>query len=321
MRGVRHRYVPLFWRLFLPNAAVLGVACVVLIVEPANGRIPALVGGLGVMLAIDLVLMRRAVGPLERLTDLMRRVDPLRPGERLPGDAPRSEVSVLADAFNGMLDRLEDERRDSAQRALSEREQERRRVAEALHDQIGQDLTATSLHLARVADRLDADGAAQVTAVREHVLATVEEVRRLARELRPEGLDELGLVPALVNMLERLAASTDVRIARDLDRDLPRLTPNAQLVVYRVAQESCTNAVRHGRPTTIEVSLAVEDGQVVLCVLDDGVGVTADVASDGGIRTMRERAVLLGAELSIGPRDTGPGTRVRLAFDPVTMPA
>src|SRR5918998_2484162 len=99
--------IPLFWRLFVPNACVLVVACVVLIVEPANGRIVSLVGGLAIMLAVNLFLMRRAFAPLTRLMATMNRVDPLRPGERVPLVGPPSEVTVLAREFNAMLDRIE----------------------------------------------------------------------------------------------------------------------------------------------------------------------------------------------------------------------
>jgi two-component system sensor histidine kinase UhpB len=311
------RYVPLLWRLFVPNAVVLSVACLVLIVEPANGRIPALVGGLAVLLLVDLALMRRIFRPLERLTELTRRVDPLRPGARIPPGGPASEVSVLAAAFNDMLDRLEDERRESARRMLDEREHERRRVADELHDQIGQQLTEVALQTARVAAVAPPEAAGPLQDIHASMLDGIEDVRRLARELRPEGLDALGLVPALVNMLERLSESTGVRIVRDLQRDLPPLTENAQIVLYRVAQESCTNAIRHGQPQTVWVTLGVREGQVQLTVADDGRGISDAGAGVGGIRTMRERAVLLGAELTIGPRPDGPGTRVFLGFDPV----
>jgi two-component system, NarL family, sensor histidine kinase UhpB len=122
--------IPLFWRLFIPNACVLIAACVVLIVEPANGRVVALVGGLAVLLAVNVVLMRRAFAPLVRLTTTMNEVEPLRPGERVPLEGPGSEVTVLTRAFNRMLDRLESKRRDSARRAAAGQEAERRHVAD-----------------------------------------------------------------------------------------------------------------------------------------------------------------------------------------------
>src|ERR687892_2350304 len=111
--------IPLFWRLFVPNACVLVVACVVLIVEPANGRIVSLVGGLAIMLAVNLLLMRRAFAPLTRLMATMNRVDPLHPGERVPVVGPSSEVTVLAREFNAMLDRIETERRGKPQRVAA----------------------------------------------------------------------------------------------------------------------------------------------------------------------------------------------------------
>ena len=137
--------VGLFWRLFIPNAIVLGTACVVLMVQPPNGRVPVLVAGLAVMLAVNVLLLRRAVTPLVRLTELMRRVDPLAPGKRIPPTGPPSEVTVLAEAFNAMLDRLEDERSASGRRALSEAEAERRRIAAELHDLVGHSLTVVLL--------------------------------------------------------------------------------------------------------------------------------------------------------------------------------
>ncbi|HYF24624.1 MAG TPA: histidine kinase, partial [Baekduia sp.] len=190
-----HGYVPLFWRLFVPNATVLGVACVVLFLEPANGRVVALAGGLVVMLAVNFVLIRRAVSPLVQLTRLMDAVDPLSPGKRLDVPGPPSEITVLGEAFNGMLDRLEAERRESGRRALTEREAERRRLAGELHDEIGQSLTATVLQVERLRRALAADHADEALEIRSGVEATLEDVRRLARDLRPEALDGLGLVP------------------------------------------------------------------------------------------------------------------------------
>ncbi len=308
---VTRRFVPLFWRLFVPNATVLGVACVVLMVEPANGRIIALVGGLTVMLTANLMLMRSATAPLSRLTNLMRRVDPLRPGQRVPPPAQQSELAVLAEAFNDMLDRLEDERREAGRRALSERETERRRLAAELHDEIGQSLTALALELDRLRSRAPQDLQGDVAHARDTALRTVDDVRSLVKQLRPEALDALGLVPAVASLIERVSASTGLRIARHLDRDLPQLSPEAELVLYRVLQESLTNVVRHAGTDAADVTLRTIDGRVVLTVSDDGVGITESEEESNGIRGMRERAMLIGADLSV---ESGPdaGTCVRL---------
>ena len=301
----------LFWRLLIPNATVLGVACVVLVVEPANGRVPALVGGLTVMVVVNSLLMRRAFAPLTRLARLMQSVDPLRPGQRLQLSAPASEVTILAGAFNDMLDRLESERRDSGRRALLEREGERRRLAAELHDELGQSLTALVLRLDALGKHVPDDVRPEAEAAREAALAMVDDVRTLARRLRPEALDSLGLVPALTTLVDGVADRTGIEVERRLERALPALSPEAELVVYRVAQESLTNAMRHAGARRVEVSLRPVDGKVVLEVRDDGVGIGADAPERGGIRGMRERAMLIGADLHVTAAP-GRGTQVRL---------
>lgn len=310
MRRFSGSYLSLFWRLFIPNATVLAVASVVLLIEPANGRVLVLVVGLLTLLAINLVLMRRAVGPVVRLTRFMRGVDPLRPGQRAPVDGPESEVTVLAQAFNAMLDRLEGERRDSARRELAEREDERRRLAAELHDELGQSLTALGLQLDRLARRVPDEQRAEALSARDAALETVDDVRALARSLRPEPLDALGLVPALTNLVERLTERTGVRIARKIDRELPPLGPEEQLVVYRIAQESLTNVLRHAHARQALVALRAEGRHVVLLVRDDGQGMDGH-AGGTGVRAMRERAVLIGGRLAIGPGPEGHGTEVR----------
>jgi two-component system, NarL family, sensor histidine kinase UhpB len=309
-RSPAPRYPSLFWRLFVPNATILTAACVVLIVEPANGRILALTGGLIVMVTANVVLIRRAVAPLVRLTELMERVDPLAPGGRVPVPRAESEVRFLARAFNDMLERLERERRASGRRASREREEERRRLAGELHDDIGQTLTALGLQLDRLTRRAPAELRAECEDVRDGVLATVDDVRRLARELRPEALDALGLVAALTNLAERLAHRTGIPITRRLRRDLPPLEDDEQLAIFRIAQEGLTNAVRHADARHIELSLGGKGRDVILHVTDDGKGV-GDAVGDGGILAMRERALALGAQFDVRPR-AGGGTELRL---------
>lgn len=305
-------FVPLFWRLLIPNASVLVFACVVLWVEPANGRLIALVGGVLVMLVVNAVLMRRAFAPLTRLTSLMWSIDPLRPGQRLPALGPQSEVTTLARAFNDMLDRLESERRDSARRASLDQETERRHLAAELHDEIGQELTAVIMQLDRLAKRVPDACREEVSGAAATARTSLEDVRGLARRLRPEVLDALGLGPALGNLCDRLSGRTGLPIAYTVPGQLSSLAEDAELVIYRVAQESLTNVVRHARADRAEVKLGETDGHVELSVCDDGVGFPEVVPrSDGGLRSMRERAVLIGGSVEMTRSELG-GAAVRL---------
>ena len=306
-------HIPLFWRLFVPNAAVLAAACVVLIIEPANGRIPALVGGLLLLLTVNLVLMRRAVAPLGRLMGIMEEVDPLEPGRRLAVETTASEVMALTESFNRMLERLESERRQSGHRTLAAQESERRRVAGELHDEIGQQLTAHLLQLDRLARAASGELAEQLDEATAAVKQTLEDVRTLAHRLRPEVLDELGLVPALRNLCDRIGNGTGLVVHRSLPPELSGLTDEQELVIYRVAQESLTNVVRHAGATSAHVSLERDDGAMQLRVADDGAGLPAgaDELQSAGIRGLRERALTIGARLHVGPSSSG-GTEVVL---------
>lgn len=313
MRRVRRdRYVPLFWRLFLPNALVLAIASVLLIVAPPNGRVPVVLGGFVVLLVSNLVLMRHTFAPLTRLADLTARVDPLRPGARLEPGGPHSEVRELTVRFNEMLERLEAERRDSARRALAAEQAQRRALARNLHDALGQALTAIRLQAAGLARSAPAGLRPEVAELVEGLDEALDELRRIARELRPEALDDLGLPAALEALCERIVQRTGQRVDAAIPHALPRLSHEGELVLYRVAQEALTNVVRHAGADVARLTLEVADGCVVLEVTDDGTGAASDDVERGhGIRGMRERALLIGAALTVEPRPDG-GTVVRL---------
>jgi two-component system, NarL family, sensor histidine kinase UhpB len=311
--------MPLLWRVFATNAAVLAVATLLLALSPATVSFPialaeliVLIAGLGAMLAIDLVLLRRAFGPLRRLTAMMRGVDPLRPGGRAPVATSDPEVAELTGAFNEMLDRLEFERRDSARRALSAQERERRRIARELHDEVGQVLTAVLLQLDRLQRDVDERHRGEVEDTREALRGSLEEVRAIAGRLRPEALDDLGLNSALAALTNDVVRRAGARVERSLSPVEPPLSPEEELVVYRVAQEALTNAVRHSGARRVWLTLAAENGVVQLTVRDDGAGFNPEAAADGaGLRGMRERAVLIDAILDVTSA-AGGGTTVRL---------
>jgi two-component system sensor histidine kinase UhpB len=310
----------LFWRIFLPNAAVLMVAWAGLAFSPAKLVSPTVaplefaagLAGLIVIFAVNAIVLRRELRPIARLRALMRTADPLRPGRRIPVRGDSAEVVELTQAFNDMLDRLERERRTSASRALEAQESERLRLARELHDEIGQSLTALLLELENAARDAPPEVAAQIEEARESARAMLEELRRIARRLRPEALDDLGLRSALTNLCERVAAQTGVECVRRIDPDLPPLAADEELAVYRIAQEAITNAIRHAEPSRIELRVARDDGSLAVEVLDDGTGLGA-AAEGAGLTGMRERALMIGADLEVGPGGDG-GAAVRLTL-------
>jgi two-component system sensor histidine kinase UhpB len=304
------------WRVFAANAAILVAATLTLVLTPLTVSFPialaelvALVGGLVAMLVFNLLLLRRVFGPLGRLAAVMRGVDPLRPGERAEIDGADPEVGELTAAFNGMLERLELERRESARRALAAQEDERRRIARELHDEVGQALTAVVLQLDHVGRSGDP---AAISHAREVVRASLEEVRGIARRLRPEALDDLGLPSALAALTNDVSRSANLPVERRIGAALPRLDPDEELVVYRVAQEALTNVARHAEATSARLTLDVRNGCVELEVSDDGTGLDG-AAAGTGLRGMRERAVLIGADFEVsGAKSRGTAVRLRL---------
>jgi two-component system, NarL family, sensor histidine kinase UhpB len=314
----------LLWRVFTTNAAILVAATLVLVISPVTVSFPialaelvAVIGGLVAMLVLNLILLTRTFRPLRRLTSVMRAIDPLHPGERATVDAADPEVAELTAAFNDMLGRLELERRDSARRALAAQESERRRIARELHDEVGQALTAVVLQL----DRLERGSTATddgVAEARETVRASLEEVRGIARRLRPEALDDLGLRSALAALTNELARRTGVQVERRIARELPALDVEEELVIYRIAQEALTNVVRHAGSRQAQLTLDIKDGRVELEIRDAGAGFEPMATSEGaGLLGMRERALLIGAELEVHSAP-GDGTSVRLRLEGVS---
>jgi two-component system sensor histidine kinase UhpB len=315
--------VPLVYRVAGVNASVLVAAVAVTLVVLAPRKFSSfaadealvLTAALVLVALVNLIVLRRIVRPLETLTSLARRVDLTRPGARMPGAAASSEAGELALTFNEMLARLETERREATGRVLAAQESERLRIALELHDQVGQELTAVLLGLARVrsltADPLRGD----VEDIQEAVRASLEDVRRIALELRPEALDDLGLVSALAVLCERFAQRTGIGVSQHLDERLPELGHEEELVVYRVAQEALTNVARHSGADHAELRLSARNGDLMVSVSDRGRGLGAGGEPGTGIRGMRERAALIGATLDVGPNADGVGCAVTLLVE------
>ena len=320
--GSRRRYVPLFHRLAVLNALLMvgAVALTIVVVAPSKlfGRrldeeVAVLAGVLVLVVLVNLMLLRRVIRPLQALTEQARRVDlAARPAERMPGAEPTSEVGELALTLNEMLERLESERREATGRVLAGQEAERLRIAQELHDQVGQDLTAVLLSLATLQSSPPAQQPATLAEAQEAVRASLEDVRRIALELRPEALDDLGLASALAVLCERFSERFGLQVTQRIAESLPEISPEAELVIYRVAQEALTNIARHSGSDRAQVTLTAGGGGVSLTVRDWGRGLARDIVPGSGIRGMRERAALIGATVEIKNDGSGPGCELQL---------
>ncbi len=266
-------------------------------------------------LAAALVAQRRRFAPLEDLIEEMEKVDLSRPGPVLPasidGVGETEEVERLELAFLRMMNRLEAERRRAGSAALRAQEEERARVARDLHDEVNQSLTGLLLRLEAVREVAPPQLAAEVDETKALANQAMRELLALARQLRPTALDDLGLTAAIAGQVEQLARP-GLEAVLETDGDFSDLDPDVQLVVYRVAQEALSNAARHSDADRIDVRLRRSGPGVELEVADDGRGFAFEESERGlGIGGMRERALLVGAELTIESRP-GQGTTVRL---------
>jgi two-component system sensor histidine kinase UhpB len=324
MRGLTRAHagassLPLYWRVFATNALAMLLAFTALVLAPVTVSVPIAIGelivlalGLVAVLLLSLFLLRPAFRPLDELAEAMRRHDPLAPGQRVPIDG-EPDVAALAHAFNEMLDRLESERRESARQALRVLEGERSRIARELHDEVGQTLTGAMLQVEGLSARIPDDLREELDELRETARSGTEDVRRIARQLRPEALEDLGLQSALAALTNSFGAQAQVQVERCLEPSL-RLSADEELVVYRVAQDALTNVARHAQATRVELRLQQNGALTTLTVRDDGRGLSPGaLPSAHGIRGMRERAMLIGAQLQVDSTP-GRGTEIKLSI-------
>jgi signal transduction histidine kinase len=287
-------------------------------------------------------------GPLSRLGGTARRIAEGDFAARAEADA-RDEVGMLARTFNEMADHmeeyagaLEESKRDLEQkvqdrtaqllematirgqlleRLISAQEEERRRIARELHDEAGQALTMMMMDLARAADALP-EGATEarekLTQSRALAAQTLAELRKMIYDLRPEVLDQLGLVPAMRSYVRsRLEAENVKTRLRFVGLDQERLSPEVEITLFRIVQEAVTNIIRHSGASEVDIEVVRKGSIVTATVSDDGKGFDAEAALQApeswGLRGIRERVAVVGGELSIesGP---GRGTRIRISI-------
>src|SRR4051794_26976899 len=304
----------------ISSSLLLALIFVLLIATPVTVSAPVraseivvLVLAFVALLALNVVRIRRAFAPLRTFATEMEQVD-LRHPERaqIGGSSESPELAAFTDAFNTMLGRLADERRAGSRAALLAQERERLRIARALHDEAGQTLTAVILEIERAAAQGPESERGRMAGLAAELQSTLDEIRRISRELRPEALDDLGLINALIALSTRASRQGELQVERQLADDLPPLSAELELVIYRVAQEALTNVLRHAEASHCLVELQSQDGQVELRISDDGRGMPSRIEGESiGIEGMRERALLAGGSLAIEAREDA-GTTVTL---------
>ena len=313
--------ISLFGRVLAVNAAILIAAVAALIFTPVTVsrnvttvEVMVLLTGLVLTIVANAALLRLSLRPLRRLMEMMLVIDVVEPGVRTQPHGPVEVASEII-RFNVMLDRLEHERRHSMRRVLVAQEAERRRVAQELHDEIGQNLTAAVLELNRVREGgvVLGDALDDVQALVRDSLETLSEI---TARLRPATFDDLGLASALQSLAADSERRTGIEVETVVDGALQVIDPDAELVLYRVAQEALTNALRHGACSRVSIEVRRENGAVLLRVTDDGAGL-GDAMSGAGIRGMRERAAMIGGRLRFSAPETG-GTSVELRVSQTT---
>ena len=225
----------------------------------------------------------------------------------------------LAEAFAARaavaVDLSERVARDALRRVVSAQELERRRLARELHDETGQALTSILLGLKSLEDvRGESELTESTARLRELVVTTLQDVRRLAVELRPSALDDFGLVPALERLVDTFREQTGIDV--DLEPQLgdERLPSDVETTLYRITQEALTNVVKHANAERVSIVLTRRDGTISAVIEDDGRGFEEGSGSGNGLGLlgMRERVALVDGRLSI---ESSPGSGTTLSIE------
>jgi two-component system, NarL family, sensor histidine kinase UhpB len=266
------------------------------------------------VLLVNMLMLRRRFSPLDRLIERVEAIDPADPaGFEAPEEHEAvREIDRLAASFHRMLKRIDDERQRSGRLVLRAQEEERRRLARDLHDEVNQALTAILLRLGALSHATPEDEA-EIAELKRLVNQAMAELLHLARQLRPTALDDHGLVPAIESQLTRFSAQTGIKAGLRTD-SLPEVVQSdSEIVIYRVAQEALSNVAQHANARNVQIDLSSANGHgVELIVRDDGRGFDAGETRDTlGLLGMAERARLVGGKLDVQSRPGG-GTSLTL---------
>jgi two-component system sensor histidine kinase UhpB len=337
---IHHWHLSLFEKVIVVNSVMLiGEALVGLWITSHNLEVHHYLIDTGfIVLAtlltfiVNFVLLRASFSPLFHLLSTIREISLGKTQVRAKTYSSDPELSELALAFNTMLDRLEEVRREQTNLILQTQEEAQRRIALELHDEVGQNMTALLIHTEVLKQTMqtlppstmNSEAQQQLTEELEQLTrltqTTTESIRIIAQQLRPSVLDDLGLLSAFRWLVEdsRQRLHLNVALTTRGFRDALTLPTQYETTLFRIAQESLTNIARHAHAEHVTILLAQEGRHIELSIQDDGCGYEQETVSPSllrkkenqmmpktlkgfalGIAGMRERAKLLGGTLRI----------------------
>jgi two-component system sensor histidine kinase UhpB len=251
-------------------------------------------------LLLNILMLQRRFSPLEALIRDIEAIDPADPVAFEAPEEPVEEVERLAHAFRKLLEGIEAERRRAGRLQLRAQEQERKRVARDLHDEVNQALTAVVLRLEALTQIAPPRLREELAETKRLANQAMGELLQLARQLRPTALDDHGFVPAIEEQLRRFKAQHGIDTELTMSGELDNLADDQQLVLYRVTQEALNNVARHSGAGRVSVDIARHAGTIALVVADDGNGFDVAAGNRGlGLDGMAERARLVNGEFDI----------------------
>jgi PAS domain S-box-containing protein len=213
-------------------------------------------------------------------------------------------------------------RQQFAHQLIESQEHERKRIAAELHDSLGQTLLLASnqLHLALRAVGQQGDPSARIEEALALVAQTLQEVRDISHNLRPHHIDELGLIKSIESMIRRLSETSDLSITTNIEQFDEHFSPDSEINLYRIVQETLNNILRHSNATAVEISLHNSSNHLELCISDNGKGFNTDTEVNDndhhksfGLMVMNERARMIGADLHISSKP-GEGTTISVSL-------
>lgn len=264
--------------------------------------------GQDTVLGIWMVLFRRPVTLIEHEMRLL--------------SAIRGQLSVALENTQ-LWEKLRQKERIRAQllnRVVSAQEEERRRISRELHDETGQALTSLLIQLKVLERQSSAEGVqTRVEELRKTAAGTLQEVRRLAADLRPSALDDLGLMPALESYIDAFSHQTGIIVAFDVETpDNFRLPRDVEITLYRMIQEALTNIARHSQASSARIAITQDSATLHIRITDDGCGFDVAQALHSsecglGLLGMRERIEIVSGRLWIESQP-GQGTTIKITL-------